>query len=147
MLDGLQKKGLESGVIHSPATAQEEEWLVFIEFLNLSLVGRETTCESHCEDRSATAASSRLWWAVNQGEESEDRHAHEGVRSSHCLLLYLDDCSQTVSLPGILPQGLYSFYSFHFLDHICFFCFTNWAMNNQRIPSPECSKKTWPLEH
>ena len=45
MLDGLQEKGLESGVIHSPATAQKEERLVFIEFLNLSLVGTETTCE------------------------------------------------------------------------------------------------------
>lgn len=57
MLDGLQEKGLESGVIHSPATAQKEERLVFIEFLNLSLVGTETTCESHCEDRSETEES------------------------------------------------------------------------------------------
>ena len=52
MLDGLQKKGLESGVIHSPAAAQEEERLVLIELLNLSLAGREATCKSHCEDRS-----------------------------------------------------------------------------------------------
>ena len=36
-------------------------------------------------------------------------------------------------------------YSFHFLDHIYFFGFTDWAMNNQRIPSPEPLKENLTL--